>query len=92
MDKYMLPCMNKQLFGIDCPGCGTQRAFMSLMRGDFLEAWNLFPAIYSTLLLFLLIGVHLIDKSRNYTRIIIVTAIANGAIMIFSYLYKMTNL
>ena len=91
-EELMLPCMNKQLFGIDCPGCGTQRAASLLLHGDFAAAYAMFPAIYSTILLFLLLGLHFLDKRRSYQKIIIVVAILNAVIMIFSYIYKMTNL
>ena len=91
-EELMLPCMNKQLCGIDCPGCGTQRATSLLLNGDFSAAFYMFPAIYSTILLFLLLGLHFIDRRRSYQNIIITVAIINAVIMIFSYIYKMTNL
>ncbi len=91
MEEYMIPCMNKSLFGIECPGCGTQRAINFLLKGEFAAAFDIFPAIFTTILLFLLLGLHFIDKSRSYQKIIIAIAIANGLIMIISYIYKMTN-
>ncbi len=30
-------------FGIDCPGCGLTRSFISLARGDLRTAWELSP-------------------------------------------------
>ena len=92
VEKYMLPCMNKSLFGIDCIGCGTQRSLLLLLNGEFTKAFYQFPAIYSTLLLFGLIGLHLIDKKRNYQKLIIGLAITNALIMIISYIYKLTNI
>ncbi|MET0759363.1 MAG: DUF2752 domain-containing protein [Flavobacterium sp.] len=83
--------MNKKLFGVDCLGCGTQRAFMLLLNGEFSAALHMFPAIYTTLLLFGFLGLHFIDKSRSYHKIIIGLAITNAVIMIISYIYKMTN-
>lgn len=88
----MLPCMNKWIFGIDCPGCGMQRSFALLLKGEFTDAFFMFPAIYTTILFVISIGLHLIDKSRSYTKIVISTAILNGAIMIISYIYKITKL
>ena len=88
----MLPCMNKSLFGIDCIGCGTQRSLLLLVNGEFTKAFYQFPAVYTTLLLFGLIGLHLIDKKRNYQKIIIGLAIINAIIMIISYIYKITNI
>jgi hypothetical protein len=84
--------MNKSLFGIDCIGCGTQRSLLLLLNGEFTKAFYQFPAIYTTLLLFGLIGLHLIDKKRNYQIIIIGLAIINAIIMIISYIYKITNI
>ncbi|MFA7446524.1 MAG: DUF2752 domain-containing protein, partial [Flavobacteriaceae bacterium] len=45
MEDYMLPCMNKKLFGIDCMGCGIQRSVALLLRGEFVEAFYMYPAI-----------------------------------------------
>jgi hypothetical protein len=87
----MAPCMNKSLFGVDCLGCGTQRSLLLLINGDFLAAFHLFPAIYTTLLLFAFLGLHFVDKSRSYHKIIIGLAIGNAVIMIIAYIYKMTN-
>ena len=87
----MIPCMNKQLFGVDCMGCGTQRALLLVLNGDFAKAFHLFPAIYTTLLFFGVLALHFLDKSRNYNKLVIALAIVNASIMIVSYLYKMTT-
>lgn len=84
--------MNKKLFGVECPGCGTQRALAFILRGDFVEAFHQFPAIYTTVLLFGILVLHFIDKSRKYHGLIIGLAIINAIIVIVSYIYKMTNL
>jgi hypothetical protein len=39
-------CMTKQIAGIDCPGCGGQRAFHELLNGHFLAAGKLNIFIY----------------------------------------------
>ena len=46
MEEYMLPCMHKKLWGIDCIGCGTQRAAYMVTQGEFVSAFKMFPAIY----------------------------------------------
>jgi hypothetical protein len=88
----MFPCLNKKLFGIECLGCGTQRAIVLILKGDFIAAFYQFPAIYTTLLFFCFVGLHFMDKSRNYHKIMISLAIFNAIIMIVSYIYKMTNM
>lgn len=89
MEEYMLPCMSKKIFGIECFGCGTQRAFFLLLEGKFVEAFKMYPPIYTLILLFLFLLLHLIDKSRNYTKIVISLAIINLIIMVTSYFIKM---
>ncbi|WP_445458295.1 DUF2752 domain-containing protein [Flavobacterium sp. HNIBRBA15423] len=88
MEEYMLPCFSKSLFGVECLGCGTQRSLLLLFQGDFIGAFKMYPAIYTTLLFFIFLFIHLIDKSRNYTKIVITTAILNAIIMIVAYYFK----
>lgn len=88
MEDFMLPCMNKKLFGVECLGCGTQRAITLLLKGEFLEAFYMYPAIYTLILLFGFLLLNFIDRGRNYHKIIISMAIINAAIMIISYFYK----
>jgi hypothetical protein len=44
LEDYMIPCMNKKLFGVECMGCGTQRALVLLLKGDFVAAFHMFPS------------------------------------------------
>lgn len=88
LEDYLIPCMNKKLFGVECMGCGTQRALLLIVKGDFVAAFHMFPAIYTLLLFFLCLGLHFIDKTRNYTKSISYLAILNGVIMIVSYFFK----
>jgi hypothetical protein len=81
--------MFKQTFGIDCIGCGTQRAIYLLLHGDLVGAFKMFPAIFTTLLLGLSILLFIFDRKRNYQKIVISLAIINALIMIISYVYKM---
>lgn len=92
IEKYMLPCTNKLIFGLDCPGCGIQRAFLMVLKGDFIGAFHMFPAIYTIIILFAAIALHFIDRSRKYHTIMISFAILNAVIMIISYIYKVTSI
>lgn len=88
MKDYMLPCMNKKLFGVECMGCGTQRSIDLLLHGDFVGAFKMFPPIYTMMLFGIILLLHFFDKSRNYNRAIIFMAITNGIIMFVNYIYK----
>ncbi len=39
-------CSAQRLFGIDCPGCGMTRAFISISSAQFSRAWNFNPASF----------------------------------------------
>lgn len=88
IEDWMLPCPSKKFFGLECFGCGTQRAVLLVFRGDFAEAFYMFPAVYTLLLFLLFCVLNLIDRSRNYSKILIICAIINSLIMVFSYFYK----
>ncbi len=85
----MLPCLFKKLFGVDCIGCGLQRSIALIFKGHFLEAFYMFPAVYTFLLFFVSTAFFLIDKRHNYSKIVIGSAILNALVMIVSYVYKM---
>lgn len=88
MEEYMLPCLSKKLFGIDCLGCGIQRSFILILKGEFVAAFYMYPAIYTMLLFFAFIGISFIDKSRNYHKIIMFLGTVTAIVMVVSYLYK----
>ncbi len=92
MEEYMIPCMNKKMFGFDCPGCGTQRALNFLIHGDFVAAFQMFPAIYTTILMLVFVGLHFVDKSRNYLKIVIYLAVLNTLIVLGVYFYKLATI
>lgn len=89
MEDYMLPCMFKKFFGVDCIGCGLQRSLILVFKGRFSDAFYMFPAVYTSLLFFAFVGLFFIDKKHNYTNFVIGSAILNACIMIIAYVYKM---
>lgn len=88
LEQFMLPCVSKLIFGLDCPGCGMQRSLVMLIQGNFSGAFKMFPAIFTTVLFFLFVGLHFIDKRRNYHRYMVFLGIGNATIMIIAFLTK----
>ncbi|MFA5557098.1 MAG: DUF2752 domain-containing protein [Flavobacteriaceae bacterium] len=88
MEEYMLPCMNRKLFGIDCMGCGIQRSIALIFEGKFADAFYMYPAIYPLMLFFVFVVLNFIDKSRSYHKLIITTGIITALAMVVSYFYK----
>lgn len=88
----MLPCLNKSLFGIDCTGCGAQRAAVYLVSGEFSKAFIMYPAIYPIAILLLFLIFNLFFKFRNDFVIKIGLIIFAAAVMIISYIIKMYHI
>lgn len=91
MEEYMLPCLNKQLFGVDCLGCGAQRALMLIFQGEFLEAWNRFPAIYPILILLAFATFNLFKRFKFDFNIKMGLLMVSAATIIISYFFKMSH-
>jgi hypothetical protein len=84
----MLPCLFKKLFGIECLGCGFQRALFLLFQGDFFAAFKMYPALYSTLLFFGFGALYFLHKSKNNQNLVWISAVINGLFMIGGYYFK----
>ncbi len=48
---HLLPCAYRSLFGVDCPICGFQRAFLLLVQGDFMESLKMYAPLIPILIL-----------------------------------------
>ncbi|MCW3102355.1 MAG: hypothetical protein JWO09_795 [Bacteroidetes bacterium] len=65
MEENMQPCGFKQLTGANCPGCGTQRAFILLLKGEVWESICMYPALIPIIILFIFLIVHLLVKFKK---------------------------
>jgi hypothetical protein len=88
LKEYMLPCLSKTFFGIECLGCGFQRSFLLLINGNFIDAFKMYPAVYTLLGLFIFILINFKAKFKHSKKIISRLAYLNLSIMIVSYLIK----
>ena len=88
LKDYMLPCLSKTFFGIECLGCGFQRSFLFLINGNFIDAFKMYPAIFTLLGLFLFILINFKKKFKHSKKIISRLAYLNLSIMIINYLIK----
>jgi hypothetical protein len=88
IEDFMLPCPSKKFLGIECFGCGTQRAIVMVFEGRFTEAFHMFPAVYTLLLFFAAVILNFVDKKRNYGNILVILAAVNSVIMVVAYFYK----
>jgi len=87
-EDYMLPCLTKKMFGFDCPGCGFQRSAAFLLQGDFVAAFEMYPAIYTILLLLGFLALDNFLKIKYNNKIIIFLTITSVAMILGNYILK----
>lgn len=88
IEDFMLTCPSKRFLGVECLGCGAQRAIVLVFKGEFSEAFKMYPAVYTVLLFFFILGVSFIDKKRKYSSVLMALIVINIVIAVVSYVYK----
>ena len=61
---FEIPCLFKEFFGINCPGCGMSRALWSALKLDFGAAFSYHPMVFTlpVLYLYFLLGGKVFNK------------------------------
>ncbi|WP_262493901.1 DUF2752 domain-containing protein [Flavimarina sp. Hel_I_48] len=88
----MLPCITKHYLGFDCMGCGLQRSALLLCKGQFMEAFTMYPGIYPLIFLFGFLGISYVFQIRNSSMITSFLAISTALTIIVSYIIKLTTI
>ena len=88
----MLPCLFKQTFHIDCPGCGFQRSALALFKGDWLQSFQTYPALVPIFCLAFVTVLHLSMGLKYGAAIIRYLQIGIGIIIAVFYIYKLITL
>jgi hypothetical protein len=91
LEHHMLSCPSKQLFHLDCPGCGIQRSFIALLKGDFIGSLHLYPALLPILATLLYTAFHIKFDFFNGARNIKILQLISGVLILTFYIYKIVN-
>jgi hypothetical protein len=65
LEEHLFTCVFREQFGLICPGCGSQRAFILLLKGELWPSIAQYPALIPFLATLLFLVVHLIYKFRK---------------------------
>ena len=81
-------CPSVILFGLPCPGCGTTRAALYLLKGDFAEAFYINPGIYLwvVFLLYIIVVRYILGKPLKHATTF---AAIIAVLIIIRFLYGM---
>lgn len=89
LDNYMLPCLNKRLFGFECPGCGLQRSVAMLIKGDFIGALHMYPAIYTLIPLGVVFIANRFVDYKYQNTLTITLSVLSVTLILTNYIFKL---
>ena len=88
----MLPCLFKQTFHMDCPGCGFQRAVVALCKGELMTSLSLYPAVIPIIFLLIFTLLHLKFQFTKGGVLIKYLQVIIGILILAFYIYKILTL
>ncbi|MCB0380854.1 MAG: DUF2752 domain-containing protein [Flavobacteriales bacterium] len=83
-----MACPYKEYFNIDCMGCGMQRSFIELLKGNLVESFMLYPALLPIIAMILFLPLHLVFKFKHGASVLKYFFIFNISIVVISYIIK----
>jgi hypothetical protein len=91
LEKNLFTCPSKKFLHIECPGCGLQRSYIALMKGDVAGSFELYPAAIPMLLLFCYLLLHLYFRFKNGAKIMMLLYFFCAIIIAVHYIYKIAT-
>lgn len=88
LEENLLSCHWKKNYGIECMGCGIQRSIIHLLKGEFVEAFYMYPPIYTLIILFAYLLLHLKFNFKIGHKVLLWLFITNVAIMLTNFIFK----
>jgi hypothetical protein len=88
LENHFVTCSFKQATGVDCLGCGMQRSFVSLLRGDLVGSIRYYPPLFFFLSYLLSVLLYSMNVLKVESETIRRMTIALLTIVILSYIYK----
>lgn len=92
LENNFFACPIKQQVGIDCLGCGFQRSFILLLKGDWYGSWKMYPALVPMLLMFLFLPIHVKFKIKNGHKILLALFILSSFLCVANFMLKLTSI
>lgn len=89
LENHQGTCYYKRYLGIDCPGCGMQRAFVELLKGHIWDSILMYPALIPMIFIFVFLILHLIFKFKHGATILKISFIFTVGIVIINFIVKL---
>ncbi|WP_082832385.1 DUF2752 domain-containing protein [Aquimarina aggregata] len=89
LESNLLYCPTKQLLDINCLGCGLQRSFILLLKGDIISSLLMYPALLPLLIMIGYLILHILFNFKNGAKILTYFYILNSILIIVNYFMKL---
>ena len=76
---------------MDCPGCGTQTAFVLLLKGDLIQSFYTYPPLMLFISLFLFLLLHLFLKFRSGGVIVKYLFLSAAASVVINFIFRLIH-
>lgn len=76
------------MLGMNCLGCGLQRSFVLLLKGNLAESFLMYPALIPMLFMMSFLIAHLIFKFKNGAKTLQYFYILNIILIITNFIIK----
>jgi hypothetical protein len=90
-EKFMLPCLSKQVLGMECPGCGLQRSIVLLLQGDIGASVQMYPGLLPMMALFGFMALNRFFPFRRANTVIVGLAGLTVLAILGNFLLKIIN-
>jgi hypothetical protein len=91
LEQHLFSCSFKSFLGIECPGCGTQRAFIALLKGDLFLSLRLNASLIPFLLTVFYTILHLRFQFKEGARTIVYSFSFTVAVMVVNFVIKLLS-
>lgn len=88
-ETNMFACPSKKYLGIECMGCGLQRSFVLLLKGELTASVAMYPALIPMLVMFIALILHIRYQFRRGARFLLILFIANTIIILIHFFIKL---
>ena len=88
LERNLLTCSWKEYLNKECMGCGMQRAILLLLKGEFLVAFKMYPALFTLIIMLVYLGFHLYFNFKYGHKVLLYLFYLNVVFIVVNYLLK----
>jgi len=88
LEQHLLTCFFKSHFGFDCPGCGMQRALISLLKGDISDSLRYHAALIPFVITIIFLILQLVLKREHGAKYVMWAFITTSAVTLIQFIVR----